>query len=92
MFGGGNGGNGVVTFRYLPKMAATASSAPLLMRPFSEILDDEKITDPLLRNWIDLLCFCLSGIPADGTPTVEVCDSCCPSPIDLMDMIHSLSC
>uniref|UniRef100_A0A7S3EAU0 Amine oxidase domain-containing protein n=1 Tax=Rhodosorus marinus TaxID=101924 RepID=A0A7S3EAU0_9RHOD len=57
--------------RYLPRMLSSFSSLPFLTRPFSEIMDAEKVDDPLLRNWIDLLCFLLSGLPATGTPTVE---------------------
>ena len=28
--------------------------------------------DPFARRWLDLLCFCLSGLPADGTVTAEM--------------------
>ena len=31
-----------------------------------------KITDPFVRNWLDLLCFLLSGLPANGTIAAEV--------------------
>jgi phytoene dehydrogenase-like protein len=37
-----------------------------LMGPFSQILN-RTVTDPFIRNWMDLLCFLLSGLPADGT-------------------------
>ena len=30
------------------------------------------ITDPFVLNWLDLLCFLLSGLPADGTIAAEV--------------------
>jgi phytoene dehydrogenase-like protein len=30
------------------------------------------ITDPFLRNWLDLLCFLLSGLPATGTSAAEM--------------------
>ena len=33
---------------------------------------DGKITDPFVRNWLDLLCFLLSGLPANGTIAAEV--------------------
>ncbi|KAJ8907609.1 hypothetical protein NDN08_007719 [Rhodosorus marinus] len=61
----------VTVSRYLPRVLSSLSSLPFLTRPFSEIMDAEKVDDPLLRNWIDLLCFLLSGLPANGTPTVE---------------------
>ncbi len=30
------------------------------------------IKDPFIRQWLDLLCFLLSGLPADGTIAAEV--------------------
>ena len=30
------------------------------------------MTDKFTRNWLDLLCFCLSGLPAQGTITAEM--------------------
>jgi hypothetical protein len=32
-----------------------------------------RVTDPFVRNYLDLLCFLLSGLPADGTIAAEVC-------------------
>jgi hypothetical protein len=29
-------------------------------------------TDPFIRNWLDLLAFLLSGLPANGTIAAEV--------------------
>ena len=38
-----------------------------------QVLDDDGgITDPFIRNYLDLLCFLLSGLPADGTIAAEV--------------------
>ena len=31
-----------------------------------------KITHPFIKNWMDLLCFLLSGKPANGTLTAEI--------------------
>jgi phytoene dehydrogenase-like protein len=33
---------------------------------------DGVIKDPFIRNWLDMLCFLLSGLPADGTSAAEV--------------------
>ncbi len=33
---------------------------------------DGVVTDPFLRNWLDLLAFLLSGLPADGTLAAEM--------------------
>jgi carotene isomerase len=42
-----------------------------VMGPFSKILD-RTITDPFIRHWMDLLCFMLSGLPAEGTSAAEM--------------------
>jgi phytoene dehydrogenase-like protein len=42
-----------------------------LTKPFSAILE-ESVKDTFTRNWLDLLCFCLSGLPSDGTITAEM--------------------
>ncbi len=42
-----------------------------LMGPFSNILN-RTVTDPFICNWINLLCFLLSGLPADGTSAAEM--------------------
>ncbi len=42
-----------------------------LTGPFSSIMD-EVVTDPFIRNWLNMLCFLLSGLPADGTSAAEV--------------------
>jgi len=50
-----------------------------LTTPFQSILDESGITKnktdnqhEFLQNWLDLLTFCLSGLPADGTITAEM--------------------
>jgi phytoene dehydrogenase-like protein len=42
-----------------------------LMGPFSTILN-RTVTDPFIRNWMNLLCFLLSGLPASGTSAAEM--------------------
>ena len=43
----------------LPKLLAVQPAvAAKLLRPFSEAIDGE-ITDPFVRNWLDMLCFLL---------------------------------
>ena len=60
---------------FLPNFAK-ATPNPLenlkLTKPFSAILDDAGIENAFARNWLDLLCFCLSGLPSDGTITAEM--------------------
>ena len=43
-----------------------------LTRPFARILEQAGLKNEFARNWLDLLCFCLSGLPADGTITAEM--------------------
>lgn len=43
-----------------------------LTKPFSAVLNNAGVKDKFARNWLDLLCFCLSGLPADGTITAEM--------------------
>lgn len=38
---------------------------------FAQIIDGV-IDDPFIRNWLDLLCFLLSGLPAEGTSAAEM--------------------
>ncbi|MEO0988110.1 MAG: NAD(P)/FAD-dependent oxidoreductase [Cyanobacteria bacterium J06639_14] len=42
-----------------------------LTGPFSR-LRDRVVQDPFIRNWLDLLCFLLSGLPATGTSAAEM--------------------
>lgn len=51
-------------FPYLPY-------APKLNAPFSQIMN-RTISDPFIKNWLDLLCFMLSGLPASGTVCAEM--------------------
>ena len=37
-----------------------------------QVLDAADIRDPFIRNWLDLLSFLLSGLPANGTIAAEV--------------------
>mmetsp|Transcript_26822 Transcript_26822/g.58177 ORF Transcript_26822/g.58177 Transcript_26822/m.58177 type:complete len:593 (-) Transcript_26822:1596-3374(-) len=59
--------------QFLPNFAATNPLENLkLTRPFIDIVDSAGVVDKFTRNWLDLLCFCLSGLPADGTITAEM--------------------
>jgi len=59
--------------------APNGNSNPLenlkLTQPFQTMLTAANITPattPFTQHWCDLLCFCLSGLPADGTITAEM--------------------
>ena len=43
-----------------------------LTKPFQTIVDEAGVKNLFTRNWLDLLCFCLSGLPANGTITAEM--------------------
>ncbi|KAL4428146.1 hypothetical protein ABPG75_002235 [Micractinium tetrahymenae] len=58
--------------RYLPQLLSNGAGAMQLTGPFSKLLDAAGIRDPFTRNWLDLLSFLLSGLPADGTIAAEV--------------------
>ncbi|KAI5056378.1 hypothetical protein GOP47_0028196 [Adiantum capillus-veneris] len=49
-----------------------AFGAGKLLQPFSAIMDSLQLRDPFIRNWLDLLCFLLSGLKADGTLAAEI--------------------
>lgn len=57
--------------RFLPSLARQGKDTFKLMGAFSRIRD-EVISDPFIRNWLDLLCFLLSGLPAEGTSAAEM--------------------
>jgi phytoene dehydrogenase-like protein len=55
----------------LKQAVNTPTLASKLTGPFSRIMDG-LIRDSFIRNWLDMLCFLLSGQPASGTSTAEV--------------------
>ncbi|OLP17054.1 carotene isomerase [Leptolyngbya sp. 'hensonii'] len=56
---------------FLPNILKHAWTMLQLSGPFSQLLDGV-VYDPLIRNWLDLLCFMLSGLPAKGTIAAEM--------------------
>lgn len=58
---------------FLPNFAGLNPLENLkLTQPFSNIVDGAGVEDKFVRNWLDVLCFCLSGVPSDGTITAEM--------------------
>eukprot|EP00287_Rhodomonas_sp_CCMP768_P022928 CAMPEP_0202818124 /NCGR_PEP_ID=MMETSP1389-20130828/8102_1 /ASSEMBLY_ACC=CAM_ASM_000865 /TAXON_ID=302021 /ORGANISM="Rhodomonas sp., Strain CCMP768" /LENGTH=357 /DNA_ID=CAMNT_0049490429 /DNA_START=47 /DNA_END=1120 /DNA_ORIENTATION=- len=45
---------------------------PMMIGPYSNVLDKVDLKNKFIRNWLDMLCFLLSGLPADGTIAAEV--------------------
>ncbi len=57
--------------RYAPNLLGSLLDLPRLTGPFSALMQGV-VQDPFIRNWLDLLCFMLSGLPADGTSAAEM--------------------
>ena len=64
-------GAAVTVGRFAPSLARHGLNIFNLTGPFSQIMDGV-IQDPFIRNWLNLLCFLLSGLPADGTIAAEM--------------------
>lgn len=64
-------GAAITMGQYLPNTLAHLPNILRLTRPFSEIMD-QIVSDPFIRNWLNLLCFLLSGLPASGTVGAEM--------------------
>jgi len=56
---------------FVPKLMQQGTQTWQLMGTF-ERLRDRAIRDPFLKNWLDLLCYLLSGLPANGTSAAEM--------------------
>jgi phytoene dehydrogenase-like protein len=57
--------------RFAPSLVRHTPNVAKLTGSFSRIMDGV-IKDPFIRNWLNMLCFLLSGLPADGTSAAEV--------------------
>lgn len=58
-------------YPFLPDVLKQVGSLVQLSGPFSQLLEGV-VHDPFIRNWLDLLCFMLSGLPARGTLAAEM--------------------
>ena len=56
---------------FVPDLLRHTASTVKLTGPFSKVMDGV-ITDAFARNWLEMLCFLLSGLPASSTSTAEV--------------------
>ncbi|NER93268.1 MAG: NAD(P)/FAD-dependent oxidoreductase [Symploca sp. SIO1B1] len=57
--------------RYLGAMLPHLPVVSTLTKSYAQVLKST-VSDPLICNWLDLLCFLLSGLPASGTLTAEI--------------------
>jgi len=53
--------------RYPKELFATLRQGQALNDPFKDIMDEMKLEDKFVKNWLDMLCFLLQGLPASGT-------------------------
>lgn len=63
-------GAAITVSRFAPSMLPHISTITKLTGPFSRLMDSV-VEDPFISNWLNLLCFLLSGLPADGTSAAE---------------------
>ncbi|KAL7578911.1 hypothetical protein ACA910_006886 [Epithemia clementina (nom. ined.)] len=54
-------------FKYPRALLQTLRYGPALSQPFSTILEELNITNDFVKNWLDMLCLLLQGLPASGT-------------------------
>jgi carotene isomerase len=59
------------TGKFAPSLLKHFFNVSKLTGPFSSIMDGV-VKDPFIRNWLNMLCFLLSGLPANGTSAAEV--------------------
>ncbi|WP_413201126.1 phytoene desaturase family protein [Nostoc piscinale] len=64
-------GAAITVSRFAPTLARHAANVLKLTGSFSRIMDGV-VSDPFIRNWLNMLCFLLSGLPASGTNAAEV--------------------
>jgi phytoene dehydrogenase-like protein len=53
--------------KYPRELFTTLRMGSALNEPFGKIMDELPIRNKFVRNWLDMLCFLLQGLPAAGT-------------------------
>jgi len=53
--------------RYPKALFQTLKRGQQLTEPFQVIMDEIELKNEFVRNWLDMLCFLLQGLPASGT-------------------------
>jgi phytoene dehydrogenase-like protein len=53
--------------RYPKALLDTLSQGQALNEPFKNIMDEMELKNEFVKNWLDMLCFLLQGLPAAGT-------------------------
>jgi len=53
--------------RYPKELFATIQQGQALTEPFANIMEEMQLENKFVKNWLDMLCFLLQGLPAAGT-------------------------
>ena len=53
--------------KYPKELLTTLTQGQALNEPFKKIMDEMEIENKFVKNWLDMLCFLLQGLPAEGT-------------------------
>jgi len=53
--------------RYPRELIDTLKQGEALNEPFDNIMEEMQIKNKFVKNWLDMLCFLLQGLPAAGT-------------------------
>ena len=53
--------------KYPKELFDTLKQGQALNEPFSEIMEEMNLENEFVKNWLDMLCFLLQGLPASGT-------------------------
>lgn len=53
--------------KYPKELIDTLQQGQALNEPFANIMEEMKIQNKFVKNWLDMLCFLLQGLPAAGT-------------------------
>lgn len=64
-------GAAIAVGRFAPSLVRHVTSIGKLTGSFARVMDGT-VKDPFIHNWLNLLCFLLSGLPADGTSAAEM--------------------
>lgn len=56
--------------RYPKALLANLANGQALTAPFGDVMEKLGTSDAFVKNWLDLLCFLLQGLPAKGVHDV----------------------
>jgi phytoene dehydrogenase-like protein len=57
----------ITLLKYPKELFQTLAQGQQLNEPFSKVMEEMDIKNDFVKNWLDMLCFLLQGLPAAGT-------------------------